>query len=211
MNPNIQIVQDHKRGCGWRQTRGACYFRFDGPGIACGALPLELKPCPTCASLGLKCGVKPSRGFTWIDPSRLFDWNEIRCGNNPDGGLCPTCAMSRLSKMDHVGLLWVGGRHYSSPKEFDDESNRLGISRRIPHDHLPRGFVIGRDWLWLAHRDCIPVPVEDGEEPQFKPGIFRAFRPDRVEVICTGDETDAEIEAYLERGLTPVMIERVND
>jgi hypothetical protein len=40
------------------------------------------------------------------------------------------------------------------------------------------------------------------------PGIFRIFKPDRVEVIVTGNESDEVIEDYLKRGLSPVKVER---
>jgi hypothetical protein len=47
-----------------------------------------------------------------------------------------------------------------------------------------------------------------GEKPEFSPGIFRIFKPQRLEIIVTGEEDDDTIEGYLERGLSPVVVER---
>jgi hypothetical protein len=214
MHKAIQVVKDSKRGCGWRTKRGSLYFRSDNPGVPCGVLPLELKPCETCAAMGLKCRTAPSRGFTWVNPSKLFDWKMIRCPNLPPDippGLCDMCMMNIIATSERSGLLWVGEKFYATPGDFDKESNSLGISRRLPHDHLPKGFKIGQDFILLAHKKAVlrvcNYETEMGMFDYF-PGVFRVFRPDRIEVVVTGDEPDEEIEGYLERGLTPVKIVR---
>lgn len=214
MHPSISVVHDSQRGCGWRSKPGALYFRSDNAGTPCGVLPLELKPCPACAAMGLKCRTAPTRGFTWIDPSRLFDWSNIVCYTPHDPSvlgerLCGRCSMSMMSRLEKCGLLWIGERHYATPEEFDKESRRLGISRRLPHDHLPVGFKIGQDFIMLAHRKAVlRLGVEGETLMDYFPGVFRVFRPDRVEVLCDGLESDEVIEGYLKRGLTPVKVER---
>ena len=216
MHSAIVTVHDSKRGCGWRKA-GGFYFRSDGAGVACGVLPLELKPCPTCAAMGLKCTTKPSRGFTWVDPSRMFDWESIVCSKRSEkdyGGkfaLCRDCSMTLVSRIDRCGLLWVGEKYYPTPEDFDKESNKLGISRRLPHGNLPKGFKIGADFIMLAHRKSVlrvNTDIESGKLFDYFPGVFRIFRPDRIEYVVKGDEDDDFIDGLVERGVTPVKVER---
>jgi hypothetical protein len=158
--------------------------------------------------MGLKCKIAPSRGFTWINPSGLWNWREIKCGKS-ETGICENCAMNSISKMDHVGLLFVGEKFYPTPQDFDKESRALGISRRLPHDHLPRGFKVGEDFIMLAHRKGVVKPsVDTGEMFDYAPAVFRVFRPDRIECVVTGDESDDYIEALTERGITPVIVKK---
>ncbi len=214
MHPAIQIAHDSKRGCGWRKV-GGLYLRSDDPGVPCGVLPLELKSCPTCAAMGLRCRTIPSRGFTWIDPSRLFDWKTIRCDRHPLENdarypdLCRDCSMSMISRNEHCGLLWVGEKFYPTPEDFDKEARTLGISRRLPHDHIPKNFKVGEDFIMLAHRKSVLHASDNGESLfDYFPGVFRIFRPQRIEVIVTGEESDDVIDGYVERGLMPVKVER---
>jgi hypothetical protein len=219
MHSGISVVHDSKRGCGFRKTHGL-YFRTDDAGVPCDVLPLELKPCPVCAAMGLKCKTAPTRGFSWVKPSGLFNWNEIVCPNNVSPsygeGLCGNCSMSKVARLDKCGLLWVGEKFYPTPADFDRESNSQGISRRLPHDQIPRGFKVGEDFIMLAHRKAI-ARIEDGEGtplfPDVKasvtvyyPGVFRIFRPSRIECVVTGDEPDDFIDALIERGITPVKV-----
>jgi len=117
--------------------------------------------------------------------------------------------MLMMSRLEKCGLLWIGEKHYATPDDFDKESKRLGISRRLPHDHLPVGFKVGEDFIMLAHKKAVlRLGVEGEALMDYFPGVFRIFRPDRVEVLCNGEETDEVIEGYLKRGLTPVKVER---
>lgn len=212
MHSGIVVSHDSRRGCGWRKL-GGLYLRCDDPGVPCGVLPLELKPCPTCAAMGLKCRTLPTRGFTWIDPSRLFDWKEIKCSFAVgDGGdnLCRSCSMSLISRTERCGLLWVGEKHYTTPADFAKEARALGISRRLPHDSIPRGFKVGEDFIMLAHKKAVLRIGQAGDSSlvDYFPGVFLIFKPQRIEVVVSGDEPDEVIDGYIERGLTPVKIER---
>lgn len=216
MHSSVRVVYDSERGCGYRHKKGAMYFVTDSAGVPCGALPLELKPCPTCASMGLKCRVSPTRGWTWINPSLVFDWKSVRCERHPlmnDArypDLCGDCPMSVISRLERCGLLWCGEKYYPTPDDFDAEAKRLGISRRLPHDHVPVGFKVGRDYIMLAHKKAVLRLGHPGESSlvDYYPGVFRVFKPQEIQVLCDGTETDEEIESYLERGLTPVKVER---
>lgn len=208
MHPAISISHDSQRGCGWRTVKGALYFVSDGPGFPCGMLPLELKPCATCAAMGLKCRVAPTRGFTWISPKGLFDWGELTCDGRQ--GPCAGCSMSHIATLERAGLLWIGEKFYDTPTDFVREAQRLGISRRLPHDHIPKGFKIGEDFVLLAHKKAVLRMSDgtDGKLMDYFPGIFQIFKPLRIEVICDGTEDDETIQGYLDRGLSPVKIER---
>ena len=47
-------------------------------------------------------------------------------------------------------------------------------------------------------------------EVEHTPGIFRVFRPERIEYVLKGTETEEEIAAIVKRGLTPVRVERID-
>ena len=76
-----------------------------------------------------------------------------------------------------------------------------GISRRI--SQVPRDFNLLTTWVWLAHRRAIP----HAQGPSTA-GVFRAFKPERVEYVLKGDETDEQIDDLLSRGLSPVKVIR---
>lgn len=179
---SILTVVDEERGCGWRKE-GGLYLMGGGWSIGCGRLPLALERCPTCDR-----GIKPGRGWTWVDPRPLFP------------------AMTR------AGLLWIGGQFYPTPAAFLAEADRLGISRRIAA--VPKGLEIGKTWVLLAHRKAIYPRVGEWIEKgtvlsgEPRPGIFHVFRPDRIEYVVKGSESQAELDALEKRGLTLVRIER---
>jgi len=215
----VKRVQDRKRGCGWRKP-GGLYLVASGLSARCGKLPLELSVCPVCGS-----GIKPARGWTWVDGSALFDG--VPCGAAPER--CAACPIGK--GLGRCGLLWIGGRHYKRPGDWTREANKQGVSRRIPA--LPRGFEVGKTWVLVAHRQALSLPcptcegllptldearVGDGACPEcngtgivYRPGIFHAFLPEEVQYVVAGNETDEELARMEERGVTPVEVERVED
>lgn len=206
MHPAIRIRTEVERGCGYREQPGALYLCCDGPGRGCGKLPVPLAVCPTCGE-----GIRPSRSPRMLqEPEKL--WESLACQG---GEQCDTCP---LAEGQHIGpalLVWVGESFYPTPEAFDREADRIGISRRLTT--VPRGFVLGETWVMLAHRKAIPLPAVPDEVSDFAaftqrqdydPGIFRLFKPDRIEVLVTGDEPEDVIDDYLKRGLTPVLVQR---
>jgi hypothetical protein len=206
MHPKIEVRVDSKRGCGWRKP-GGLYLVGDGPAFPCGRLPIPLNTCPTCGH-----GFKPSRGWTWVDAPAI-------CAAVPcKAAECSVhCPLGR--PFGRVGLLWVGEVYYKSPADFAGEADRLGISRRIAT--VPKAFLVGRTWIWLAHRGAIRQPCPwcpapgrldccscYGEGTVKTPGVFRAFKPERIEYVVIGSETDAEIDDLISRGITPVRVVR---
>jgi hypothetical protein len=72
-----------KRGCGYRKV-GGLYLVVMGAGRHCGKMPIRAEVCPTCNG-----GIKPTRGWTWIDPAPLFadrPCDRADCGSCPSDG-----------------------------------------------------------------------------------------------------------------------------
>lgn len=218
MNPNIQTRIDSKRGCGYRKA-GGLYLISGGVSSPCGLLPIPLETCPTCS-----CGIKPTRGWTWIDPVALKNGKTCHAPVN----LCNSCPLGNI-RGKH-GLLWIGGSFYEKAQDWTDEAIRLGVSRRI--QAVPRDFKLGETWVFVAHREHITATCTacqgtgkqmdqanvilegspaceacKGKGTIGKPAIFHAFMPTAIEYVTKGDETDEEIEALVKRGITPVHVE----
>ena len=187
---SIKQQIEKKRGCGYRKP-GGIYLVCDGRAFTCYRLPIPLTVCPCCSA-----GIKPTRGFTWIN-SNLFSNTEC----NQPGPDCGSCA-SNL-KNTKMGLLWIGENFYNTPFDFIRESGIQGISRRI--SQVPREFKIGETWIALAHRKCVDA-VAAGGKIEAAPGIFSFFRPQRIEYIVTGKETAEEIEKLEKRGFTLIDV-----
>jgi hypothetical protein len=203
-NPNKYFFQvdergkimaiESKRGCGYRKVNGI-YLVMGPAGFACDRLPLELSVCPCCGE-----GVKFSRGFTWIQPLKLFGGDHVPPCSCLDTGflplhltqgrVCPVCQPSYHFAPDgRAGLMWIGEKFYST-ESFTQEAAELGISKRI--SAIPHGFKIGETWIFLAHKKAIKNnEIFDGKEIEKpKAGIFMAFKPARIEKIVLQSEYD---------------------
>lgn len=192
--PTIEQRQERKRGCGWRKE-GGLYLVSDAPSMACGRLPLTLDVCPTCQH-----GIKPSRGWTWIDADALFAGKPCHTEQNACIYGCPLSPGKRIGM---AGLLWIGGAYYASPTDWLKEACEMGISRRI--SAIPRGFKLGETYVLVAHRDALyPKMIA-------KRAIVNVFKPKAIEYVVTGKETESELEALENRGVTLVQIERLEE
>ena len=198
------MAVEAKRGCGYRKV-GGIYLVCEGEGRACGRFPLALKVCPACGG-----GVKQSRGWTWINPAKLFADQICSSGRRLDANVdrvldCPSCPMHDLEAIQEAGLLWIGASFYKTPHHFQLEAAAQGICRRITA--VPRNFKLGETWVFLAHPNVIPGENEEGMQVMV-PGVFNAFLPNAIEQIVT--ETQAEDEeamaALTKRGITPVAV-----
>lgn len=218
------IVNEGKRGCGFRK-KGGTYLITDATELsACGKLPLPLDVCPCCGQ-----GVKASRGWTWINAKKLFAdvvCRDLGCAQNEAMGK-HCCALETPS--EKAGLLWIGEKFYKTTTEFLVEGHKQGFSRRL--SQVPRDFELGKTWVMVAHRKAIrcekcngvgDVAVGDldkGETVEcavchgegYKPGIFFMFKPERIEYILKGDESQEELERKEERGFTLVNLVRTDD
>jgi len=216
-----------KRGCGWRKC-GGLYLVSSGIGHSCDRLPYELSVCPTCSQ-----GIHQARGFTWIDVPKLFKGIHTV---GPDNALLCDCFMEhhcilciKPELIGRAGLLWIGGKFYSTPEKFIHEGLSLGFSRRIKA--LPHGFEIGKTWVLLAHQKsvtCITcqgtggqvqsrthddIIIDYGEDcadcegSGKRPGIFFVWKPERVERIFNESQRSSEdVENSEKRGITSVFV-----
>lgn len=223
MHQAIRTSVEGKRGCGYRKL-GGMYLVSKATGKPCGKLPLPLGICPCCGS-----GVKQARGFTWINPKRLFHGVECMHDDPPEPtpgeaddalffkGYCKQvkCILADKKIPDRSGLIWIGGKFYKTPEAFNREADQMGVSRRIRF--IPKGFKVGKDWIFLAHPKAIQITItiknalgmmED--QIEYLPGVFSVFKPKTIEVIVSGgeEETDEYIDALVERGLSPVKVIR---
>jgi hypothetical protein len=189
---NVRTSYETKRGCGYRKE-GGLYLVAGGMGRYCGALPIVLDICPTCHH-----GIRPSRGWTWIDLSALA---AVR-GCERDGG-CGDCPIAD-AKIQKCGLIWIGEKFYRTPQEFGDEAQKLGISRRI--SAVPRDFRLGETWVALAHRHALEGEFQLADKPAYKSAIFHVFRPTAIEYVVKKGDTDKKLEDLEKRGISLVKV-----
>src|SRR5215472_14992217 len=144
--PTVHERTEEKRGCGYRQP-GGIYLVGSARSRGCCKLPWPLTVCPTCHA-----GIKPQRGFQWVEPAIFAgaDCNE----ETP----CPLDTFS-YGYPQKIGLMWVGEKFYPSAAHFVQEAARQGVSKRL--SAVPLDFVVGQDWVALAHRAAI-VDYTDG-------------------------------------------------
>ena len=188
---DIEVRRDRKRGCGWRKV-GGLYLVASGLSAPCGRLPIPLGVCPTCHA-----GIKFTRGWAWIDADAIAA--DSHCLNDPACGPCPLAR-----HLGRAGLLWIGEQFYHRPADWTREAVTMGISRRI--GAVPKDFKVGETWVLVAHRKAIRVSATE-----YAAGIFHAFKPTAIEYVVRGDESDAELQAIRERGITPIRVERLEE
>lgn len=194
------VSTEAKRGCGFREVGGL--YLVSGPLTApCGRFPLQIERCAACGG-----GIKQSRGWTWIEPQRLWPWPEedlLRSAECQrflfgDAG-CQTCPAGPAAP-ERAGLLWVGVASYPTVQSFVREAVAVGISRRI--SSLPRDYTMV-DRVFLAH----PRAAEDHDRNQVA-GVFASFVPERVERVVKPDTPQAEVDEIRKYGETPVVVVR---
>lgn len=187
------MATEARRACGYRKV-GGLYLVSEGAGAPCCKMPIFLHVCPTCNQ-----GIKQTRGWQWIDPR---PWLTGPCMF--DSLNCPAAQPERLG--NRVGLLWIGAQFYPTPMSFAIEAEKMGISRRILT--VPRGFKIGESWVFLAHPKVVQRTDEETGKTEFQGGVFRIFKPQRIEKIVTQSqsENEAEMEKLVKAGITPVVV-----
>ena len=215
MDLNIETRYDSVRGCGWRKE-GGLYLIAPEEGKACGKLPLPIGICPCCGG-----GIKVSRGFTWIDPVKLF--GDLKCKGVDQystneiqevlgASSCRSCSLSThgVNKMHNAGMIWIGEKFYQTPEDFLQEAAVQGVSRRI--NSIPHDFKLGKTWVFLAHRKGIPVHVPLAQDEQeWSPAIFKVFLPKAIEYVVHPDDDDDKLERLVKKGVTLVRIQRMNE
>lgn len=200
------MATEAKRGCGYRKV-GGTYLVTAGFSAPCAGLPIPLERCPTCDA-----GIKPTRGFAWVDGRAMFAGHREklldcpRCGYmKPNFSGCVIRDPDMLNERDL--LIWAGSRFYPTPHDFIMEAGRLGISSRVPG--VPKGAEPGKTWLFAAHREVIvqpPANETDGSEDETFPGVIMVGRLRAIERIVTDRTPAEEIEKLEKQGVTAVVV-----
>lgn len=195
---------EDERGCGWRKVGGA-YLVGSGISGVCDALPIPLEPCSECDYV-----IPFSRAMQKIHIGYLA--SKLRDHVCHDTFLgCPICHYAREKRIPHFYVMWVSKRYYT-PASFIQEAIRLGVSKRIAPQSLPKGFQIGTDWVYLAHKET-PLVYETGSLIPDKMGnaIFYAFKPRRIELLLWSDTDKATVATWKQKGFTVILIERTKE
>lgn len=199
----IEKRYEKRRGCGYRQ-KGGLYFVSGRGSNPCGKLPIELTVCPCCGA-----GIEFNRGYSWVSSALIQDapCYSSRCQATGEGGTIQLgCFPFSSPLIKRYGLMWVGEKFYKTPEFFTKESVLQGISKRLPF--VPKDFAVGVDWVLLAHAK---TPFNDPNGTELKPGIFMALCPERIEYVVKGTESDEELQAMAERGITLVEVYKWED
>ncbi|MBA7597905.1 hypothetical protein ES703_04913 [subsurface metagenome] len=201
------------RGCGYRKVN-ALYIVGEYISAPCDRMPFPLTTCPVCGQ-----GIKVSRGFTEVNPYRLWGIHQDCKDYVRPCFLCDP-------QDQPAYIMLVGAGNYKTPQDFLEEAHHMGISKRIPF--IPKDLEIGKTVIYLAHPKACevkePAALQEAmaivEEAQTKQprlletekvekalGIFCAFIPKKVEKLVWESElTDEKREQLEKRGITPVPI-----
>lgn len=203
------------------------YLVSSGISQPCGLLPIPLDVCPCCGQ-----GIKPARGWTWIDVSKLTQDRICRLNPSHIDTVPPQDCDCPIRTLGKAGLLWIGGKYYKTTSDWAEEAARMGVSRRI--STIPKDFKLGETWVMVAHREAIKDPCHEckgkkeivntkayevagepilvkcprckGQGHTCKPAIFHAFKPTAIEYVVKGTETEEELDRIEARGITLVKV-----
>ena len=179
----VITLKEPARGCGYRRSGpdGVGLYLM-GPGVfeICERLPWPLVICPCCGA-----GIKFGRGFTWVEPEKLFNRSlKPQCladigvlDGHHNHALCALCTPPE----GRHGLLWVGDKFYT-PSSFLREAVGRGISKRIAS--IPHGFKVGETVVYLAHKKAIPT------EGESLPAVFTVFKPSHIDIVVDTTNVD---------------------
>ena len=207
------MAVEERRGCGFRKV-GGMYLCGEFISSPCDRMPFPLTTCPVCGQ-----GIKVTRGFTQVNPYRLWAIHRDCKDHFRPCFLCDP-------QDEPAYIMSVGEKYYKTPQDFVREALAMGISKRIPF--IPKGLELGKTVIYLAHPKACEVResavlqqamaiVEESqtnqprlletERVEKKLGIFCAFIPKRVEkLIWESELTDEKREQLEKRGISPVPI-----
>jgi hypothetical protein len=78
---SVRVSVEARRGCGYRKE-GGLYLVSGQLSEPCPLLPYETSTCPTCGE-----GIKPARGFTWVDGEKFIP--PVEHGTPDHNAVCP--------------------------------------------------------------------------------------------------------------------------
>jgi len=201
------------RGCGYRKVN-ALYLVGEYLSSPCDRMPFPLTACPVCGQ-----GIKVSRGFTQVNPCRLWGIHQDCKDKFRPCFLCDP-------QDQPAYIMLVGAGSYKTPQDFLEEAREMGISKRIPF--VPKDLELGKTVVYLAHpkacdvRESVALQqamaiVEGTETKQPRLletekvekalGIFCAFIPKRVEKLVWESElTNEKRKQLAKRGITSIAV-----
>lgn len=205
-----------ERGCGYRKVN-ALYLVGDYTfHDTCDRMPWPLTVCPVCGQ-----GIKVGRAFTKVNPYRLWGMHQDCKDKFRPCFLCDP-------QDEPAYIMTVGEKFYKTPQDFVKEALSMGISKRLPSDHLPKELKLGKSVVYLAHPKACEVresavlqqamaiveeaqtnqpKLLDAERIEKRIGIFCAFIPKKVEkLIWKSKAIPEELERLEHRGVSPVII-----
>lgn len=195
-----KVHYEGERGCGHRKPGGMYLYGTD-EGASCGRIPVPLDTCPCCGF-----GIKPTRGFQWVDGDKML-WSARDTKCHAPAKTCVDCVIDQMIRgrytFGKVGLIWVGSKFYPTTRAFEREAEEMGLSRRI--NSIPKDFKIGETFVFLAHRQAIQV-LHPGSDSTREPGIFRIWKPEEIQYVIKPDDTQEKIDKLEAKGVTPVWI-----
>lgn len=120
------------------------------------------------------------------------------------------------AELPKVFYLMFVSKEYYTPESFMEEARIQGVSKRVAPNSLPKGFVVGRDWVFLAHGSvAFPVTDKSGQvvkgDHRHGTGIFYAFKPSRLELVLYKGTDPQLILDYEEAGYTVVLLEKTEE
>lgn len=223
------MAVEAKRGCGYRKIGGL--YLVSGPGgMPCDRLPISLDVCPVCSH-----GFKQARGFTWTDVAGLVGGIHPNCQDEFPCPLCMATGDMGKAGLLWIGEkfyktpedfdresahLGVSRRIHALPRGFKVGETWILLAhpKTVPMvctvcggagyaDGVERGFILAGEESKTPSsakeqcKDC------NGTGRLKAPGIFKVWRPSRIEkIVAESSRGSAEVQELLDKGITPVFV-----
>jgi hypothetical protein len=228
------MAVEARRGCGYRKV-GGLYLVSDGRGVFCDRLPILLEVCPTCGH-GIKQAlgwtwVDPAAivggvhahctdefpcplcmaphtlgegaGLLWIGKRfyrtpRDFDREAAELGVSR--------RISAIPRGFKMGETWILFGH---PRAVETPLN-CGKCGALMQAHRGEKVIAEKTagTAAIVEYTGVELRCRCGEkQPAFRAGIFKVWRPQRIEIILLDSQRGSELaKDYEAKGITPVFV-----
>ncbi len=226
------MAVEARRGCGYRKV-GGLYLVSDGRGVFCDRLPILLEVCPTCGH-GIKQargwtwvdpaaivgGVHPNcadqfpcplcmaphelgerAGLLWI--GEKF-YKSVEAFDREAAELGISRRISAIPRGFKMGETWILFAH---PKAITTPLNcgRCGaVMTAHRGDKAEQTATTGA----VVEFSGVELRCRCGEkQPAYRPGIFKVWRPQRIEILLVDSQRGSELaKDYEAKGITIVFV-----